>query len=79
DLQIFAKPLADGSWAVALLNRSGQTATMTLNMQQDLNLPWKKTLVRDLWLHRDMGSFTDTYSVEVQSHETKMLVIRSGW
>ena len=79
DQQIFAKPLADGSWAVALLNRSGQTATMTLNLHQDLDLPWKKTLVRDLWTHRDVATVTDSYSSEVQSHEAKMLVIRSGW
>ncbi|HEI8866344.1 TPA: glycoside hydrolase family 27 protein [Serratia odorifera] len=79
DQQIFAKPLADGSWAVALLNRSGQTATMTLNLHQDLDLPWKKTLVRDLWAHRDVATVTDSYSSEVQSHEAKMLVIRSGW
>lgn len=79
DLQIFAKPLADGSWAVALLNRSGQTATMTLNIHQDLDLPWKKTLVRDLWQHRDVATVEDSYSTEVQSHEAKMLIIRSGW
>ncbi len=79
DLQIFAKPLADGSWAVALLNRSSQTAIMSLNIQQDLDLPWKKMLVRDIGAKRDMGAFEQRYSTEVQSHEAKMLVIRSGW
>lgn len=79
DLEIFAKPLADGSWAVALLNRSGQTANMTLNWQQDLDLPWKKTLVRDLWQHQDLGSFKDSFTAEVQAHEARIYVIRSGW
>ncbi|WP_051937214.1 glycoside hydrolase family 27 protein [Erwinia sp. 9145] len=79
DLQIFAKPLADGSWAVAMLNRSGQTASMSLNIHQDLDLPWKKTRVRDLWQHSDKGTVEDSYTTEVQSHEAKMLVIRSGW
>ncbi|WP_353242130.1 glycoside hydrolase family 27 protein [Providencia sp.] len=79
DLQIFAKPLADGSWAVALLNRSGQTANMTLNIHQDLDLPWKQTKVRDLWEHKDLGTFEESYTTEVQSHEAKILLIRSGW
>jgi len=71
-LEVFAKELSDGSWAVALLNRGSTTEDMTFSVHKDLNLGWVKYTVRDLWKHKDMGEFEIPYTAEVISHETRV-------
>ncbi|MDP9124445.1 MAG: glycoside hydrolase family 27 protein [Pseudomonadota bacterium] len=73
ELQVWAKEMADGSWVVALLNRSTATAEMNVNPRRDLSLPWNKYRVRDLWTHQDRGPYDIPYTVEVMSHEAKVL------
>lgn len=73
DLEIYAKPLSDGSWAVALLNRGGKIAGMTIDWSRDLGLDWDKVKVRDLWEHKDKGVHDSSYAAEVISHEAKVL------
>lgn len=75
DLEIYAKPLSNGSWAVALLNRSGTTAVMSLNWQQDLGLKWDSVTIRDLWKHKNVESAATVYTTEVIGHEAKVLRI----
>ena len=71
--QVFAKPLADGSWGIALLNRSTSDHTMTVEWQTDLKVTWNAAQVRDLWKHADQGVFDQRYSVTVLAHEAVML------
>lgn len=73
DLEIYAKPLSDGSWAVALLNRGSTTAVMSLDWQQDLGLEWDSVTIRDLWKHQDVETDGLVYDVEVIGHEAKVL------
>ncbi|MEP1446614.1 MAG: glycoside hydrolase family 27 protein [Paraglaciecola sp.] len=75
DLEIYAKPLSDGSWAVLLLNRGGTTAKMTLNWEKDLGLKWKNVNIRDLWKHKNVKRDEESYSVDVIGHEAKVLRI----
>ncbi|WP_308910360.1 glycoside hydrolase family 27 protein [Pseudokordiimonas caeni] len=75
DYEIYARELSDGSWAVALLNRNGTTADMTINWKRDLGLPWAKAAIRDLWDHEDKGTYDIPYTVEVIGHEAKVLRI----
>ncbi len=75
DLEIYAKPLSDGSWAVALLNRGSTTAVMSLDWQQDLGLKWDSVTIRDLWQHQDVENDGVSYDVEVIGHEAKVLRI----
>lgn len=75
DLEIYAKPLSDGSWAVALLNRNGTTAIMELDWKKDLGLDWENVTIRDLWKHESEQMDTDTYSAEVIGHEAKVLKV----
>ncbi|RSZ60855.1 glycoside hydrolase family 27 protein [Massilia atriviolacea] len=72
-LQVYAKELADGSYAVALLNRGSATADMTLSLRRDLALTWKKYRVRDLWRHQDIGTYDIPFTTEVISHEARVL------
>lgn len=76
DLEWFVKPLANGDVAVALLNDGASSATMVLNFADDAGVSWSDVKVRDLWKHRSMGTFQDTYTVTVASHETVVLRLR---
>ena len=73
DLEVFAKPLADGDWSVALLNRSLTDAEIGAGWQEDLGVDWPAATVRDLWTHRDLGSYRERFATTVGSHEATML------
>jgi hypothetical protein len=78
DYEIFAKKLHDGSWGIALLNRSSSSHSMTVNWQQDLGVLWNIANVRNLWEHEDKGKFTNSYTTNVFSHEAVMLRVFPG-
>ena len=71
--EIYAKPMQDGSWAIALFNRSSSSQNMTVNWQNDLGVSWSSASVRDLWEHADKGTFSDNYSTIVPSHGVVMI------
>ena len=73
ELQGWATEKAEGSWVVALLNRGAATAEMSINPRRDLSQPWNSYRLRDLWAHKDHGPYDIPYSVEVMSHEAKVL------
>jgi len=76
DLEVWMKPLCnhDGpEKAVALLNRSGGSANITVNFS-DIGLSGRAT-VRDLWAHEDRGEHDGSFSAEVPSHGVVMLKI----
>ncbi|HXM92859.1 MAG TPA: glycoside hydrolase family 27 protein [Candidatus Dormibacteraeota bacterium] len=65
-LEIWAKPLADGSHAVGLFNRSESPAKMTLDFNS-IGAPASAKL-RDLLDHKDLGAAQNSYSAEVPTH-----------
>jgi alpha-galactosidase len=68
DSEVFAKPLADGSWAVGLLNRN-DTADITIRADwSELGITgdWN---VRDLWKHISLGQYSDNFSIAVKPHQ----------
>jgi alpha-galactosidase len=73
DQEVWARPLADGTWAVGLLNGGMDDARITANWS-DCGITGRQK-VRDCWLHQDMGSFDDSYTVVVPSHGTVLLKI----
>ena len=72
ELQVWSKPLADGSRAVALLNRSGSSAKITASFPR-LGLHGDSATVRDLWAHEDRGTFRGHYEADVPSHAVVMV------
>ncbi|CAG8980971.1 hypothetical protein HYALB_00012303 [Hymenoscyphus albidus] len=72
-LQVYAKEMSDGSYAVALLNRGSSTAEMSVSPRRDLTIDWDTYRLRDLWKHEDHGPYDITYTTEVMSHEAKVL------
>ena len=75
-LEVWCKPLGSangGTKAVALLNRNGSAASITVDFAQ-IGLSGTAS-VRDLWAKSDQGSYTGTYTMSVPSHGTGMLKI----
>lgn len=72
-LQVWVKPLQNGSKAVALLNRD-TTARQIIFNSSDLGISGKWR-VRDLWEHKDKGVLSNQYAADVPSHGTAMLKI----
>ena len=72
DLQVWMKPLRDGSRAVALVNRTEAAAEIAVEWSAIGLRPGPAT-VRDLWAHADRGRFTDRYAATVPSHGVVMV------
>jgi len=73
DTEIWVRPLAGGSQAVALLNRSAEPRSIRLDWSA-LNLPSYVTLdVRDLWLGKDQLRASGSLTAEVKPHALVML------
>ena len=74
NLAVWARPLADGGQAVALLNAGDQPATVAVEWK-DLGL--SGTLqVRDLWAHQDRGGVADGFSAQAPSHGVVLIKVK---
>jgi alpha-galactosidase len=73
DLEVFAKPLLGGDWGVALLNRGLTDGEIGVSWQRDLDVDWSAAAVRDLWAHRDIGMYPNSFATNVGSHVAMIL------
>jgi alpha-galactosidase len=73
DLEVWARPLADGGHAVGLFNRGDAAAKVTAKWS-DIGVKGAHK-VRDLWAHAGRGKAKDEYTAEVPSHGVVMLKI----
>jgi len=76
ELEVWMKPLGDGSRAVGLFNRSWGPAPVTVNFQ-DIGLH-ESASVRDLWAKKDLGAFTKGYTAVVPKHGVVMIKAKQG-
>ncbi len=65
-LEVWARPLWDGTLAVGLFNRGLERATVTAQWS-DLGLHGRQP-VRDLWRQKDLGRFNESFATEVPAH-----------
>jgi len=73
DLQVWAKPLGDGSRAVVLFNRSALQTVITASWRAlGIRGPAR---VRDLWTHADLGTFPARFMAPVPAHGVVMVRI----
>ncbi|MDP4182760.1 MAG: dockerin type I domain-containing protein, partial [Bacillota bacterium] len=79
DLEVWCKPLGvDGATkAVILLNRGGAAADITVNWK-DIKLANGPATVRDLWEHKDCGTFNTGYTANVPSHGAVVLKVQGS-
>jgi alpha-galactosidase len=76
EVEIWSKPLKDGSRAVLLLNRGSGEA--------EISAPWPvlgypehlQASVRDLWAHKELGKFTGKFVANVPSHDIVVVTVR---
>ncbi|MSP95069.1 MAG: glycoside hydrolase family 27 protein [Alphaproteobacteria bacterium] len=69
--EVWAKPLADGSTAVAFFNRGDASAPVAVSWQQ-LGLAGPRQ-VRDLWWHENIGSADNRYVVFLTARTSLLL------
>jgi alpha-galactosidase len=82
-MEILVKPLSDGNLAVLFLNRSDRSQTVNFDwaahMIQDkisnTDVDFSKTSykLRDLWVHKDVGTTQKAFRQTIASHDVIML------
>jgi alpha-galactosidase len=76
DLEVWSKQMADGSRAVALLNRGSGESEISLSWS-DIGYPdHLSASVRDLWAMRDLGTRAGSFSASVAGHGVVMVRIK---
>ncbi|HVB03959.1 MAG TPA: putative Ig domain-containing protein [Chitinophagaceae bacterium] len=76
NIQVWAKPLADGSEAVGIFNLGPSMAKGSLRAS-DLHMGGLIT-VRDLWRQQNLGTFNQVYSANIPSHGVVLLKVREA-
>jgi len=71
DTEVWARPLADGSVAVAFFNKGNQSAAIAVSWEQ-LGLEGPRQ-VRDLWWHENVGRANNNYVVFLTPHTSLLL------
>jgi alpha-galactosidase len=70
-LEIWMKPLSDGSKAVGLFNTDWGSMPMTVNFRE-IGLGASAS-IRDLWTHKDLGNFQESFTATVPKHGVVMI------
>lgn len=74
--EIWVRPLksaGSGMKAVALFNRNASAAKISLNFN-DVDLSGD-VLVRDVWNKKELGTYTDSISMDVPAHGVSLLIL----
>jgi alpha-galactosidase len=79
DSEVWAKPLNEsGTRAVVLLNAGTSTQDISFTFGE-VGLGSGTAQIRDLWQHKDLGSFTDGYTATgIQSHGVRALKLNGA-
>ena len=72
--EIWIKGLADGGIAMGLFNLDAHPMTITADFKT-LGLP-ETVQARDLWLRKDLGTFTHTFTISVPKHGVVFLKVK---
>eukprot|EP00041_Stephanoeca_diplocostata_P009310 m.143095 g.143095 ORF g.143095 m.143095 type:complete len:439 (-) comp17688_c0_seq1:138-1454(-) len=74
--QYFYKPLSTGKTAVLLMNSQDSTQELSLDFSKVPGLKCAgECAVRDIWAHKDLGSFSKAWSVSVESHDCAFVIL----
>jgi alpha-galactosidase len=74
--EVWMKPLANGSIAVGLFNRSADNFRPITAAWEALHVPANRTCnVVDLWTGDDLGEYQGSFSTQVNPHDTMMILI----
>jgi alpha-galactosidase len=73
-LEVWMKPLADGSKAVGLFNRSGSGIPISVRFAA-IGVG-RSAQVRDLWARKDLGTMTEKYTAQVPRHGAVLIKVK---
>lgn len=73
---VFVKPLANGNYAIAILNRSDTEQNFKLDFKE-LGIEGKYE-IRDIWKHEVTGKKNAGWKGKIQSHETKVFRLKKA-
>jgi len=73
--QYWYKPIGDDKVAVLLMNVNNVSEVLTASFAKIPSLSCTHCRVRDIWNHKDLGMFTDSWGASVDSHDSAFLVI----
>jgi alpha-galactosidase len=76
DLEIWIKPLADGSIAVGIVNMGSAAAIATVKAAE-LGLHGEIKEARDLWTHKEVTFTKNEYSASIPGHGTLLMKVSS--
>jgi len=76
DLEVWAKPMKDGTRAVVLFNRSASEQKVSVGWEEIGYPDHLSATVRDLWQKKDLGKSTGKFSSPVASHGVVMVIVR---
>ena len=76
ELEVWARQLADGSRAVALLNRGTAEKNISVTWSEIGYPNYLLASVRDLWARKDLGKRTGSFSATVESHGVVVVKIK---
>jgi alpha-galactosidase len=74
DSEVWVKSLSGGAVAVLLFNRGAASATISASAEQ-LGTKFTKARVRDLWTHKDKGSWKSSIAATVAPHDVAMFTV----
>ena len=72
--EVWAGNLADGAYAVLLVNRASFNNTIEITWEE-IGFNGKKAKLRDLWAKKDLGEFEDKYSITLEKHDSQFLKV----
>jgi alpha-galactosidase len=73
-IEIWTRPLADGSKAVAVFNRHPAPMLATVDFRQ---LGFRRPVdVRDIWQARDLGTISEPYTIVISAHGVLFLRVK---
>lgn len=71
DWEVWARPMADGSVAAGLFNKSARERRVAFDLEKaGLLCKWR---VRDVWRQEDVGVFSGAYEASVPGHATHLV------
>ena len=75
-IEVWMKPLADGSKAVGLFNREVDTMAVTAYFR-DIGVG-ENAWVHDLWARKDLGRYNEKYTTNVPGHGVVLVKVKSA-
>ena len=71
DQEVWARPLHDGSWAVALFNRGYEHTRVSISLKE-LGISGKAANIHNMWTRKDVGRVAGALSADVPAHGAQL-------